>query len=430
MAFTPTIDDIKQHINLDENQNYTPSQSDVEQMLGAKVSEPSALSKAAGFADKYINKPIGKPVGAFGAGVVKGGYNSLASLGNLLAKPTGLQLPYYHPENAEGLSSLDNTLISAGDIVGGLLPAGRAAKLARGVEGAPSLLRESALTGLAGAALGGSDENDLQSRLIGGIGGAAFPFLSSFFSPAIVDRTLQQKDFIDKTAKKSYQTLFKGISNEVKNDNLISSLKKLPRDFKKYQGNYSPDLKTKLQDFVQQPNWENAHWFQSELGAESRRLSKQLDKLPADSGKRKTLSRALDAVNDSRNNIQETMKNFLEKNDAKDYWEKYKKIGSDFKEKNVPFKLPEIQSYKKGGTSARGLVDAMKAFEKQPNNFGAFRDIPGFNFKQNLDPFTDILGDYAKKGAAIGILGEGAHLFGAPGLSELAEAIKYSNTKD
>jgi len=133
---------------------------------------------------------------------------------------------------------------------------------------------------------------------------------------------------------------------------------------------YSPDLKELHDQFMENPNFQNAHALQSELGSVSAQLSK---------GVPQNMSAAFDrnSLNTARGALKRDISNFIG-NQSQDLLQKYNKASDFFQNNVVPYRSdPAIYSVASGdrtNIAPTALANLFKA--KEPDVAKVVSDLP------------------------------------------------------
>lgn len=404
-----TDPEILQHFNSGQSQGLGQSLiSDPDvlaQFNGEPQGERSFLQKA-NDAAAVFNENIGMPLGAGAAGIVSGVEKSLASLGNLALMPfTDKRIPYYEPK---GQTPTQEALITGGQFVGSMAPvlgvAGKASKLA----GAPSLLKDMAIAGGTGFALGGSEENDMYNRFLSAGLGAGITGVAGLGSKAIAKKVGEQAGRLDAKYKGQYNDIFKSL----KNSDLANAKLRVP-DAVKNVGEkeaskaFSAKLKRSLAEFSKNPNFENAHDLQSILNKSRVGADKDVANLATDLMKR----------------MRGEMSNFLVKNEQPELLKKYIQTTAGYRDEMAPYLTKAVKSYREGKDTpkqlVRSLLDEVKLTGKSKN----YSEIPGFGIRKSINELPTPVKEIGR-GAAIGAGASGAGLLGLPYAENILEALR------
>lgn len=170
----------------------------------------------------------------------------------------------------------------------------------------------------------------------------------------IISKISEHKQQAMSQAKSDYDTLFnqakeEGISHVIPPD---SALKNRHRITANSQSKHNKSLN----EYLQNPTLENAHYAQSELGS----LERHLDKIADKNGLTPTQHKTLKSVRETRNDIKQELmsKNGFGANP--ELSERYKTLTNQYREKVVPYtRLNEITEVEQNRMLPKNALDAL-----------------------------------------------------------------------
>lgn len=246
-----------------------------------------------------FNEYVGRPAGAAATGVVKGVAGAGSSLANLALMPfTDYRVPYYNPDEL-AQTPTEGMLMKVGEYAGQALPTMKGANLLTQAMKSPSFLKNVAASGALGYATGGAEENDQQSRIGSALLNAGLTGLTGLSTKAISQRV-----------KPMYERVFGQLEKEGLANKPMFRLKETPK----------PDMEIpkKARDvlgkFFENPSYKQGHAAQSDLGKIIREMEKKFAKGAKKNAPPLDINvQQYNKLNDLRNQIKDSMKNYLER---------------------------------------------------------------------------------------------------------------------
>jgi len=314
--------------------------------------DSSFLDKIGNAAGKFNNAVESTHLPEFAGGLLQGAGDIGASLGNIIAKPLGREIP--HPNLKQyiphGLGS--NVAFGAGEL-GSQIPlmmsgAGLAGK-ALGIGEKAGLSGKLAQGAISGAAMGENQEGN--GRVAGAIEGAALPAIGELVKGANKLRPKKIAEAIqgaEKAKVKEYGDKFKNVFSEAKSRGISENFEKIKADEKLLRRGGNKDYLYSLEEYNKKPTLENAHNAQSDLG-----------KYVADIGKpTSTLDRhaKIEARNAAKS-IREHISQQLQKSGNTDLALDYNFARNGFKNQVAPYTSNKaLQSFKQGNLTTKDFV--------------------------------------------------------------------------
>lgn len=392
-----------------------------QQQQPAQSQSPGWLQTAADFADKYINKPVeATRLPSLAGGLLQGTSNAVTSAANLPLKGinavagTHLNIPYADLSRYLPDDPISRGVFMAGNIGGQALAEAPMTIKLIGALGKPNLMKDIlAATGV-GYAAGGSQNNDNESRIVSALLSGIVPSVGLASGP-MAKRISGIKQSVKQEAQQNYNNIFDSLKDAGLHDNPIrvpSSLAsdepstKISNFFDGLSDAKMNNVKRDINNFVENPTFENAHQAQSSLGKANSKL------FNSDNSTAKT-------AGDLQDRIRGAMQDFLLKNKRPDLLNQYINATQHYAENVVPFNIPEIAKYQAGKMKPSALIKALQQNPKFVEKVGA--NIPGFGIRTTLDKIIEPtkLAKAALLGGA-GMLGAGtAYKLGMPWLGSL-----------
>lgn len=323
----------------------------------------SRLQQAAEFIDPY-NKIADKYLAPIGAGALNAVPDIAANVGNLglkginKAAGTDFEIPRPHLERFLDPEHSKYSFL-AGELLGGLGPAGKAASLigkTPGLSKLPSLLRHPAQGAATGYAIS-PDEHRNMAAGIGAAGGLLSPFLA-LTNTAVAKRVVAVANKLQGKFEKQYNKILPEADAE------LSKVKPTPEPQKTYEIEHNSeiplnvkeniikpgqkiigeknmdalkrgsdfDTNVKIQDFLDRPAIETSHWAKSAVNE----LIRDLKHARVTRGLSTNEKEALKAAGRVKKDIQNYMDAQFKEIDPR-YKKLYDDLTKDYKAKMVPY---------------------------------------------------------------------------------------------
>jgi len=383
MAYQLTADDIKKSL------------------IGSGISvpekqrNPSLLEKAGNIAGKFNEAVESSGLPNLSAHLLSAPLHAAANVANVPGEIANkfldkdipkVEVPgYIDPINSPGLRHTPTTeaMGFAGDVLGDLISGGGAYKGAENAlklgSKAPLALR-SLLGGVSGAAI--TDPEQLGGRTLGFGLSASAPALSGLSSSTIGKRAAQMSTENSKKYEQLYNKLLgdaekSGASKEFK---LPSMLKENSEDLKKFFKHTESQKNASVNRLMTNPNIENAHKAQSDIGKIIRKLEVNRIK---EGGLSSGQHDALEIARNLQKRIRGSMQDAFTKVNRNDLGTKYSDITKGYGEEVAPLKNVDIKKLLAGkissGKAGKRLIESEKFSES-----GVSKQIPGYKARKTL----------------------------------------------
>lgn len=427
---------------------YQPTSEDIQWMernlKPISPQQPSVLERAGDIAGRFNELVQRARLPEIAGGFLQGSERGIASLANIplsaVSRMTGkdIRLPYVDLQKYLPQDPTSRIAFGAGEIGGAAVPgigAYKAISSARRLPalvsalGKPTLAAEAGAGALAGAGTGAQEKGDVSDRLISALTGGVLPVVSGLRYPSLAKKIIGTKESLKEELGSAYKNIF----NELENTNIHNDPLKVPskltseKQIEESRGLYnSLPLKTRksLDAFKKNPNFENSHWAQSDLGKTVREMEDKFSR-SQQTGK-PVLSSELNAKNfakDLQKRIQGNMQQFLLKNNKSDLLDAYAHTSSRYGKEFSPFTESSIAKFQAGKISPKKMIKSLQKSSKFMES-GAQREIPGFMTRKR----ADVVLDPTKKALGYGLaglgLGTAAYELGIPGMGLLAEKLR------
>lgn len=371
-------------------------------------------------------------------GILQGGEHVAASLANLplsaINKLTGthMEVPYVDLQRFGRQDPFSRAAFDIGKVGGEILGGGEVFGRAANVLRPTTLAREAALGAGTGFAVGGQPEDSMKNRLIAALVGGALSGTAALGSKAIARKTLARKEAMKKGFQKEYGDIFKDVKSAGLHDEPITTPGALdeigvsPETETVYK-NIPKAYRESVEQFKENPTFENAHSAQRELAKFGRQHQSSVESAARSPTGREIPGVKYDAAQlakDLRESLQNSMENFLAKNNRLDLVNRYKAAGQRYAEEMVPFKNRAIARYEQGLTRPGKFVKELVSEEKFMKPKGQYKSIPGLGAKRVITESG--APELMKKAATGGAIGSGAWILYNAGMPYLANLLRRS----
>lgn len=407
--------------------NATQQKSIEDSLLGGLKSKARMYEQAGNIAEEYVNKPMRSITG----GALQGLEHALASIGNLPLKAvnkvagTDLKIPYIDLQDKMPQEPINRALFMGGEIAAQAAPGiGAFSKLSK--LGKPSILMDALKGAGTGFATGGSENDDMLTRIISAALGGIVPSVSGLRNKKIAERVLEKKGALEKDFTQSYENVLRGKENVKIPSQYKLNIKELSDvmgtpEFKELNSGKNKKFLESYFDYLRNSNIKSAHKAQSELRKLSSKiegeinLAKRQEKDIPDVT-RKSLALAKSLRERVKGNISKT----AEEKGLQDFQQSYDSLGKRYAEEMTPYFHPSIAKFEQGATRPTDLVKALSRDEKFSKPGGAYSQIPGLPAKRFYYETSakDTIDNLLKGLLLAGGVGA-AYQLGAPGLGRL-----------
>lgn len=342
----------------------------------------SGLSKTANFLQKNLNQPIEESIlPSLAGGVLEGGANSLASIGNAIKQAnisgTPIDKLLYNPtlENIPHLNLTGNLSQDpkhkiaelGGELIGGSVVPGR--MYGEATRMLPNLLGKSKVIAdaLKGAGIGyltGEVEGMPHGRGLGALFGGSLSTLGNLTAGPIAKSVVKFKDKVLGDFGKQYDSLF----DKIKNAGFYNNVR-VPQniDWDKIKKFALPKEIIKLKEYLQNPNWETAHHAKSEL----QDIIRDFENVHTPSSRARLPPEHIASVQEMTNAQKKIAGQMMvaAKNNP-NLTNEYIQLGKAYEENAVPLKIGALNKYSKGRMRSKSLLDAVKKNELFMSKYG------------------------------------------------------------
>lgn len=382
-------------------------------LLGNLKSKADMYVKAGDIAERFINKPMRSLTG----GALQGAEHGLASIANLPLKGvnaiagTDLKVPYIDIQDKLPQEPINRALFMGGQIAGQSLPGvgvyGQLSKIGNAGLGLNAL--KGALTGFA---TGGSEDNDMLTRLASSLFGAVVPPVSGLRNKNIAGKVVERKGQLENEFANAYEKVLEGtekvaVPSKYKlNIRELSDVMGTP-EFKELASGKNRKFMESYFDYLRNSNIKSAHKAQSELRKLSSKIESEINLAKRQDREVPDVTRkAFQLAKSLRDKVKGNIGETAEEKGMQDFLHSYEELGKGYASKMTPYFNPAIAKYEQGITRPTDLVKALARDERFAKPGGAYKDIPGLATKRFY--YESPAQEYMQKLIAGGALGAGA----------------------